>query len=69
MTVCFFVHLKSKRAESITLVNLGATENFMNLEYTKYLKLLIKRLPEPRKLFNVNGITNRDGELQFFMDL
>ena len=35
----------------------------MNLEYTKYLKLLIKQLPEPQKLFNVNGMTNRDGAL------
>ena len=58
MTVCFFIHSKSERAESITLVDLGATENFMNLEYAKYLKLLIKRLPEPWKLFNVDGTTN-----------
>ena len=69
MTVHFFVHLKSKRAELIALVDLGATENFMNLEYAKYLKLSIKWLPEPWKLFNVNGTTNRDEELQFFMDL
>ena len=69
MTVCFFIHSKSKRVESITLVDLGATENFMSLEYTKYLKLPIKWLLEPRKLFNVNGTTNQDGELQFFMDL
>ena len=69
MTVHFFIHLKSKRAKSITLVDLGATENFMNLEYMKYLKLPIKKLSEPRKLFNVNGTTNRDGELQFFTDL
>ena len=69
MTVCFFIHSKSKRAESIALVDSGATENFMNLEYTKYLKLPIKKLPEPQKLFNVNGTTNRDGELQFFTDL
>ena len=47
MTVCFFIHLKSKRAEPIVLVDSGATENFMNLEYAKYLKLPIKRLPEP----------------------
>ena len=47
MTVHFFIHSKSKRAELIMLVDLGATENFMNLEYAKYLKLLIKRLPEP----------------------
>ena len=51
------------------LVDLGATENFMNLKYTKYLKLSIKQLPEPWKLFNVDSMTNWDGELQFFTDL
>ena len=47
MTVHFFIHSKSKRAESIALVDSGATENFINLEYMKYLKLPIKRLLEP----------------------
>ena len=69
MTVCFFIHSKLKRAKSITLVDLGATENFINLKYMKYLKLPIKWLLEPWKLFNVNGITNQDGELQFFTNL
>ena len=69
MTVHFYIHSKSKRAELITLVDSGATENFMNLGYAKYLKLPIKRLPEPQKLFNVDGTTNHDGELQFFTDL
>ena len=69
MTVCFFIHSKSKRAKSIALVDSGATENFMNLKYVKYLKLPIKRLPEPWKLFNIDGTTNWDRELQFFTDL
>ena len=51
------------------LVDSGATENFMNLEYVKYLKLPIKRLPELQKLFNINGTTNQNRELQFFTDL
>ena len=69
MTVCFFIHSKLKRAKSIALVDSGATENFMNLKHAKYLKLPIKRLPKPRKLFNIDGTTNQDGELQFFTDL
>jgi len=47
MTLCFFVHSKSKEAEAITLIDSGATENFMNLKYAKYLQLPIKRLEEP----------------------
>jgi len=33
MTVRFFMHTKSKRAEALALVDSGATENFMNLDY------------------------------------
>jgi hypothetical protein len=39
MTVHTFIHSKSKRAEAVTLLDLGATENFMNLHYAKYLQL------------------------------
>ena len=69
MTLRFFIHSKSKRAEAIALIDSGATKNFMNLGYTKYLQLLIKRLEEPRNLFNVNGMTNKSGSLQFYTDL
>ena len=69
MTIRFFIHSKSKRAESIALINSGATENFMSLEYAKYLHLPIRRLPITRKLFNVDGTPNKSGELQYFTDL
>jgi hypothetical protein len=48
MTIQTYVHSKSKRAELVALVDSGATENFMNLQYAEYLQLPIKRLPEPR---------------------
>jgi hypothetical protein len=69
MTVRTFIHLKSKRAKAIALLDSGATENFMNLEYAKYLQLPIQRLNEPRKLYNVNGTPNCSGELQYFTNL
>jgi len=69
MTLRFFIHSKSKRAEAIALIDSGATENFMNLKYAKYLQLPIKRLEEPRSLFNVDGTTNKSGSLQFYTDL
>jgi hypothetical protein len=58
MTLCIFMHSRSKRAETIALLDSGATENFMSLEYAKYLHLPIKMLPQPRKLFNVDGTRN-----------
>jgi len=69
MTLRFFIHSKSKRAKAVALIDSGATENFMNLRYTKYLQLPIKRLEEPRNLFNVDGTTNKSGSLQFYTDL
>jgi len=69
MTVCVFIHSNSKRAETVSLLNSEAMENFLNLDYAKWLKLLIKRLPFPRKLFNVDGTENKVGQLQFYTDL
>ncbi len=69
MTVRVFIHSNSKRAETVSLLNSGATENFLNLNYAKWLNLLIKRLPFPRKLFNVDGTENKAGQLQFYTDL
>jgi len=58
MTLRVFTHFRSKRAETIALLDSGATENFMSLPYAKYLHLPIKTLAEPRRLFNVDGTQN-----------
>jgi hypothetical protein len=58
MTLHVFMHSRSKRAETVALLDSGATENFMSLEYMKYLHLPIKTLPQPRKLFNVDRTQN-----------
>jgi len=41
----------------------------MNLTYTKWLKLPIKNLKRPRKLFNVDRSLNKSGELKHYTDL
>jgi len=69
MTVRTYIHSPHKRAETTTLLDSGATENFMNLAYTKWLKLPIKTLRYPRPLFNVDGSTNKQGDLKFYSDL
>ena len=69
MTIHIFIHLNSKRAETISLLDSGATENFLNLNYAKWLRLTIKRLPFPRKLFNIDGTENKAGQLQYYTDL
>jgi hypothetical protein len=69
MTVRFFMHTKSKRAKALTLVDSGATENFMNLGYAQYLRLPIQRLASPRKLYNVDGTSNQSGDLLYYTNL
>jgi hypothetical protein len=53
----------------IALVDSGATENFINLSYAKWLRLPIKQLSQSRRLFNVDGTENKAGELKFYTDL
>jgi hypothetical protein len=69
MTVCFYTHSIVKRAEGVALVDLGATENFMNLQYIKWLRLPIKRLAFKQNLFNVNETENKSGKLKYYTDL
>jgi len=69
MTVRFYVHSAKKCAEGVALVDSRMTENFMNLGYARWLRLPIKHLEKPRKLFNVDGTLNKAGELQFYTDV
>ena len=47
----------------------GATKNFMNLDYARWLKLPIKELKQHHPLFNVDGMENKSGALHYYMDL
>jgi hypothetical protein len=53
----------------MALIDSGATENFLNLSYAKWLQLPIKMLKTPQKLYNVDGTENKAGELQYYTDL
>jgi len=69
MTLCIFIHSKSKRAETVALLDSGATENFMNIRYAQKMELPIQRLTEERRLFNVDGTQNKAGSLKYFTDV
>jgi len=64
MVLKAYIHAAHRRTEAPTLLDSGATENFINLNYAKWLKLPFKRLPYERPLFNVDGSTNKTGMLQ-----
>jgi len=69
MTIRTYIHSSHKRVKSSALLDSRATENFMSLDYAKWLCLPIKRLEASRPLFNVDGTTNRKGDLFFYSDL
>ena len=69
MTLHIFTHSRSKRAETIALLDSGATENFMSLPHAKYLHLPIKTLVEPWRLFNVDGTQNQAEDLKYYVDM
>jgi hypothetical protein len=69
MIVCFYTHSITKRAKGVALVDSGATENFMNLGYAKWLRLPIKKLAFEQNLYNVDGTENKSGKLKYYTDL
>jgi hypothetical protein len=69
MTLRVFLHSRSKRAETIALLDSGATKNFINIYYTRRMGLPIQRLAQERRLFNVDGTLNRAGTLKYFTDI
>jgi hypothetical protein len=69
MTVHFYTHSIAKRAEGVALVDLGATENFMNLQYARWLRLPIKKLTYEQNLYNVDSTENKSGKLKYYMNM
>jgi uncharacterized membrane protein len=69
MTIRSYIHSSKKRAEAIALVDSGVTENFMNLNYAKWLGLPLKKLNHPQQVYNVDGTLNRGGSLEFITDV
>ena len=69
MSIKVYFHMSSKRAETSTLLDSGATRNFINHQYVQQLQLPVKRLAIPRKVFNVDGTMNQKGDIIFYSDL
>src|SRR5712671_3831091 len=69
MNLRTYIHTTHRRTETAALLDSGATENFMNLTYAKWLKLPFKHLTQERPLFNVDGSTNKSGSIKYYTDL
>jgi hypothetical protein len=58
-----------KRAETSALLDSGTTENFIDPNYTRELKLPIEELAEPCKVFNVDRTQNHHRQITHHTDL
>src|ERR1700761_3038769 len=69
MTLKVFVNTRSIRAETSALLDCGATENFVHIDYARKKRLPVKMLTTPRKIINVDGTANAQGDIKFYTDL
>ena len=69
MSLRLYLHTRNERAETSALLNSGATENFIHLDYAQRKKLIVKQLITPRKFVNVDGTPNAKGEIKYYVDL
>jgi hypothetical protein len=69
MTIKAHIHTASKRAEIESLLDSGATENFISEDLAYQMRLPITRLHRPRPLFNIDGTKNRKGDITRYTDL
>jgi len=63
------LHLFKGMAEEVTLIDSGTTENFIDQETIKKLKLRTRKLEEPVQLRNIKGTYNQSGSIKNFIDL
>jgi len=58
-----------RETTEISLLDTGATENFIDSETIKKLHLGMKELPYQRPVFNVDGTPNRQGKISHYCNL
>jgi hypothetical protein len=63
------LHLFKGMAEEVALIDSGTTENFIDQETVRKLKLGSKKLSEPVQLRNIDGTYNQSGSVTHFIDL
>jgi hypothetical protein len=63
------LHSFKGMAEEVALIDSGTTENFIDQETVKKLKLGSKKLSEPIRLRNIDGTYNQSGSVTHFIDL
>ena len=69
MKVPIMIKMSYNMAEVPSLVDSGATNNFIHPRTVRQLHLGTSLLDEPKKLFNVNDTQNKAGNVTRYVDL
>ena len=56
-------------ADKQALVDSGATNNFMSPAFARKMGLGMKKLDNPRKIFNIDDTENKSGSITHYLDL
>jgi hypothetical protein len=56
-------------ADKKALVDSGATDNFMHPAFAKRMGLRLRKLPNPKKIYNIDNTSNKSGMITHYLDL
>jgi hypothetical protein len=56
-------------ANKKALVDSGATDNSMHPAFTKRMGLGLRKLPNPKKIYNIDNTSNKSGMITHYLDL
>src|SRR5260370_1871659 len=69
MCIPVLIHTSYTMADKRALVDSRATDNFMHPHFTERMGIGTKELPNPRKIWNIDGTMNKGGYLTHYVDL
>src|SRR6202453_3797783 len=65
VSICTSCFMANKQA----LVDSGTTNNFMSPNFARKMGLGMKKLDNPRKIFNIDDTENKSGSITHYLDL
>jgi hypothetical protein len=69
MRVPVSIRTSYSMADKKALIDLGATNNFINPHFAERMRLGTKKLTQLRKIWNIDGTQNKGGLLTEYIDL
>ena len=69
MKVPISVRTSYNKADLRCLVDSGATDNFIHPRFVRRMKLGMRELSQPKKLYNIDDTTNKAGNMTHYIDL